>query len=140
MRKLAFIMTVLFWGFNAFAHEAFVGTLKGSGEPCTLEIEEIYFENQIETPENFRAVVAVGLHEEEEFNKDDHEHELLFVLKPSGKPNILSGVGDNQKDLLNVLVANGSMGLEAPVSFAIKWLHGNHYHTAQCLNLVPAHE
>lgn len=136
MNKILSALIFVSFSATAFAHTAFVGTVKGTGEACVLEVEETYYENNIETPENFRADVAVSLDDGDDHLK--HEGELTFTIMPSGKPQILSGVGENQKDLINVLTAVGSTGLEAPVSFSIKWLHGTHYHTAQCLNLVKA--
>ena len=136
MNKILASLIFLSISTTAFAHTAFVGTVKGTGAVCVIEIEQTYYENNIETPENFRADVAVSLDDGDDHLK--HEGELTFAIKPSGKPQILSGVGENQKDLINVLTSVGSTGLEAPVSFALKWLHGTHFHTAQCLNLVKA--
>lgn len=136
MNKILASLIFLSISTTAFAHTAFVGTVKGTGAVCVIEIEQTYYENNIETPENFRADVAVSLDDGDDHLKD--EGELTFTIKPSGKPQILSGVGENQKDLINVLTSVGSTGLEAPVSFALKWLHGTHFHTAQCLNLVKA--
>ena len=136
MNKFLIALCVLSISQTLQAHTVFVGTLKGSNHTCSLEIEQTYYENNIETSENFRAEVAVNLEDgHNHFNQCDL---LTFSLKPSGKPQILSGVGANQKDLINVLTTVGSIGLESPVSFAVKWLHGNHYHTDQCLNLVKA--
>lgn len=121
---------------NAVAHTAYIGSLKATGEPCVLEIEQTYYENNSETPENFRADIVIGLDAH-----DDHlkgAGEVAFTIKPSGKPQVLSGVGENQKDLINVLTAVGSNGLESPVSYAVKLSHGGHFDTAQCLNLKLA--
>jgi len=135
--KITFlILGTLLVSTTAMAHVEYVGTLKGSNTPCVLEVEQTYFENNTEAAENFRADVAVSLEAaDDEHGHDKHGNEFNFTIKPSGKPQLLSGIGSNQQDLLNVLIAPGSAGLEAPVAFAIKYLHGNHFHTAQCLNL-----
>lgn len=130
MNKILTTVSFLFFSTTVLAHSSFVGTIKNSGAPCSIEVEQSYYENNIETPENFRADVVVSL------SDGDDNVNNRFTIKPSGKPQILSGVGENQKDLVNVLTSVGSTGLETPVSFALKWLHGSHYHTAQCLNLV----
>lgn len=138
MKIAFFVLGTLLVSTSAMAHIEYVGTLKGSNTPCVLEVEQTYFENNIETAENFRADVAVSLEaadDEHIHGQDKHGNEFNFTIKPSGKPQLLSGVGSNQQDLLNVLVTPGSKNLEAPVAFAIKYLHGNHFHTAQCLNL-----
>lgn len=135
--KIAFlVLSTLLVSTTAMAHVEYAGLLKGSNTPCVLEVEQTYFENNIETAENFRADVAVSLEAaDDDHNHDKHGNEFNFTIKPSGKPQLLSGIGSNQQDLLNVLIAPGSSGLESPVAFAIKYLHGNHFHTAQCLNL-----
>ena len=143
MKTLSIALASLVLSANAFAHTTFIGTVKGTGVPCSLEIEQTYFENNIETPANFRAEIAVSLvdgddHGHGEGNHDDH---FDFTISPSGKPNMFSGVAANKTDLINILVAPGTPGLSAPTAFSMKWLHGNHYHTAQCLNLkLAAHE
>ena len=134
MKIVLLVLGTLLVSTNVMAHVEYVGTLKGSNTPCVFEIEQTYFENNTETAEHFRADVAVSL-EAADDDHDKHGNEFNFTIKPSGRPQLLSGVGSNQQDLLNVLTAPGSTGLEAPVAFAIKYLHGNHFHTAQCLNL-----
>ena len=136
MKKTLLVLSSLLMSVNAFARIEYVGTIKGSSTPCALEIEQTYFENNIETPENFRADIAVSLEASDDNHINDKSgNEFHFTVKPSGKPQILSGLGSNQQDSVNVLTSPGSVGLQAPVAFAIKWLHGNHFHTAQCLNL-----
>jgi hypothetical protein len=125
--------SALLLSFNAFAHTEYVGTLKGTNSPCVFQVEQTFYENNIESPENFRAEVAVNL-------DDGHGHQsgFTFLVKPSANLNIFSGLGVNQKDQINILVAANSKELESPVTVAIKWLHGNHFHTAQCINLKLA--
>lgn len=139
--KLSLITTsALLFSVNAFAHTEYVGTVKGTNAPCVFEVEQTYYENNIETPENFRADVAVSLEDgdDHDHGTEDHGDELTFTVKPSAMANIFSGFGANQKDQINVLVAANTKGLEAPTAVAIKWLHGNHFHTAQCINLKLA--
>lgn len=130
-------VTAILFSVNAFAHTVYVGKVKGTNAPCEFEVEQTYFENNIETPENFRAEVAVSL-TDGDHGSDKHGDELTFLVKPSAMPNIFSGFGSNQKDQINVLVAANTLGLDAPVAVSLKWLHGNHYHTAQCVELKLA--
>lgn len=126
---------------NAFAHTEYVGIVKGLNTPCVFEIEQTYYEDNNEIPANFRAEVSVALEDGDDHGHKAHGNELSFIVKPSVMPNIFSGLGANQKDQINVSVVPGSIGLEAPTAVAIKWLHGNHFHTAQCINLkLAAHE
>lgn len=136
MNKTLPLLSFLFFTSTAFAHSTFTGSVKGTGEVCVLEIEQTYYENNTENPIDFRAEIAVNLNDGDHGNHDDHGEELTFIVKPSLNPQILSGVGANQKDLVNVLTSVGSNGIDMPLSFSVKWLHGSHYHTAQCLNLV----
>lgn len=136
MKKILSILTLCF-SVNAFSSTVFIGSVKGTGVPCTLEIEQTYFEDNIEIAENFRAEIAISLEDGDDHKNLKHEDEMIFIVKPSAKPNIFSGVGANQLDQVNLLVTPGTIGVESPVAVSIKWLHGNHYHTAQCLNLKP---
>lgn len=141
MKNIVCVLSSLLVSTSAFAHVEYVGTLKGSNTPCVLEVENTYFENNTESAENFRADVAVSLEapaDDHDHGDGDHGNEFHFTIKSSGKPQLLSGVASNQQDLLNVLTAPGSAGLDTPTAFAIKYLHGNHFHTAQCLNLKLA--
>nr|BDT27215.1 hypothetical protein BHI3_06810 [Bacteriovorax sp. HI3] len=122
---------------NVMAHVEFVGTIKGGTEPCSLEIEQTYFENNSNRPEDFRAEVVVHL-EADDHNHLKHNEEHTFIIKPGANALVLNGVGSNQKDQLNVLRQDQNSFI--PVSFAMKWLHINHYHTVQCVNLKPAHD
>lgn len=137
MKKTYLVLALLLISANAFAHTVFVGTIKGTTIPCSLEIEQTYFENNIESAENFRADIHVSL-ESDGHGHLKHGEEFHFTVKPTNKAQILSGLAANQLDTINVLTAPGSQKLDAPVSFALKWMHINHYHTAQCLNLVLA--
>lgn len=122
----------VFLSLNAFAHVEYVGTIKGSTEPCSLEIEQTYFENNSDRPEDFRADVSVHLEDGDDHDK--HGDSLDFTVKPSANPLVLNGVAANQKDQINILRKDLN-GLNTPVSFALKWWHINHYHSIQCLNL-----
>jgi hypothetical protein len=133
--KKSLLSALILVSSTVFAHTEFVGNIKGTTDICSIEVEQTYFEGNIETAENFRADVVVSLADDGHGDHLDGDV-FSFTLKASSKPNMLSAVGANGHDLLNVLVAAGSQGLENPTAFAIKWLHGNHFHTAQCLNLV----
>lgn len=142
MKKSIIVLAALI-STNAFAHLTYTGVTKDTGVPCSLEIEQTFFENNIENHANFRAAIAVSLVDGDDHGHGGHGHDdhFDFLISPSGKPNMFSGVGSNAKDQINVLVAPGSAYLSAPIAFSIKWLHGNHFHTAQCLNLkLAAHE
>lgn len=122
---------------NALAHTQFVGTIRGSTEPCSLEIEQTYFENNSNRPEDLRAEVRVRL-EADDHNHLKHNEEHVFIIRPGANPLILNGLGSNQKDQLNVL--RQDQNSLTPVSFAMKWLHINHYHTVQCVDLKLVHD
>jgi hypothetical protein len=123
---------------SASASTLFTGKVKGSNSVCELEIIQSYYENNTEKPENLRVEVAVSL---SEGDHTDSDHKMMFTVSPGARANIFSGVGVNSKDLINVSAASGSVGLVAPTAFSVKWLHGSHYHTAQCLGLaLSTHE
>lgn len=135
MKNLAVILGLI--SFNVFAHEHLVGTIKGSNLPCSLEIEQIYYLNNVETKENLRADVVVSLEDEHHNHKAvAHGDEFLFTIAPSANPLMLTGKGSNNKDQVNVFTKDGS--LKTISSFAVKWLHTNHFHSAQCVNLKHA--
>jgi hypothetical protein len=114
---------------KALALEEFRGLKKGSQEECSLIIQQIHSEKP------FQAEVMVVL-------KDDHHgavaqnEEIYFQVGLSTtRTDVLSGFGTNQKDQINIFIRPGSQGLNEPHSFAVKWLHNNHFHATQCLNL-----
>lgn len=116
-----------------FAQAEFKGNLRGSSFPCSLQINQIYYTNNIETPENLRADVIAS------FDKDDHHlgqgEVFFFTIKPGARSNLYSGFAANQKDQINILTKPGSIALDIVESFSMKWWHTNHYDSAQCVNL-----
>jgi hypothetical protein len=135
---MKFLFPLFVFSNLAFAHTEFKGNLKGTAQPCSLHVEQIYYVENIEKPENLRADVMASL-------EDDHHHishgkEFFFTIKPTARPNILSGIADNQKDQLNVITKAGSLALDVVDSYAVKWWHVNHFHSAQCVNLKRVQE
>lgn len=115
----------------ANAQTEFKGTLKGSSLPCSLNIQQVYYANNVQRPENLRLdVVAVV---EDEHHLIAHGEELFFTVGPGARQDILSGVGSNGKDQINIIRKTPS--LESIDSYAVKWLHTNHFHSAQCVGL-----
>ncbi len=132
------LISLLVFSNLAFAHTEFKGNIKETSQPCSLHIKQVYFADNIEKPENLRADVMASL-------EDDHHHishgeEFFFTIKPTARPNILSGIADNQKDQLNVITKAGSLALDVVDSYAVKWWHVNHFHSAQCVNLKRVQE
>jgi hypothetical protein len=140
MKNYLLLLGALLLSGQTFAHTTFVGNVKNSTEKCFLEVEQSYYENNTTNAADFRAEVVVGLdgHGHDDHGHDDHGHgeTFTFVIKPTDKsPLILSGIADNNKDQVNVLVAPNSQELNAPVSYSVKWWHISHFHSFQCLNL-----
>lgn len=122
----------------AFAHSEFVGTIKGSSRPCSLHIEQIYYAHNVEKPENLRADVVASLENDEHHITQGEE--FMFTIKPQSRANLLSGIGANGKDQINVLTRAGTAALDVVDAYAVKWLHGSHFHSAQCVNLKRVQE
>lgn len=131
--KLAFALIFFSSLAIAHGHKEFKGNLKGTSLPCTLHIEQIYYIDNIETPENLRADIEVIL--ENDHHHSEHGEEFIFTIAPTNHSNIFSGLGDNQKDQINLIVKDNSVELSDPNFFAVKWWHINHFHSAQCVNL-----
>lgn len=127
------LITLIAFTHLTFAQTELKGTIKNSGQPCSLHIQQIYYIDNIETPENIRADVIASL--EDDNHNISHEKEFFFTLKPASRQNLFSGVADNQKDQLNVLTRSGTLGFDLVDSYAVKWWHVNHFHSAQCVNL-----
>lgn len=128
MKKL-FILVIALFSSNVFA-QTFIGKVKGTDAKCELMVIQRYYENNIETPANFRAIVAVTLSD-----GDSAGERLEFVVRPGARPAFFSGISDNQKDMINIVAQAGTPNLDVPTAFSLKWWHVSHYHTAQCLNL-----
>ena len=129
--KLSLILLALSFILSAEAATLYTGTVKGTGKKCELEVVQTYFENNIETAENFKADIAVTIED-----GDASGHKISFMVKAGARPQFFSGVGENQKDMINVVTATGSKNLENPTAYSLKWWHVSHFHTGQCLNLT----
>lgn len=121
--------------FNAFAHDVYQGTIKGTTRPCTLEVDQVYYENNVETPANLRADIVISFEDAHHHKMMgvSHGEELFFTVKPSANPLVLNGLAQNKQDQVNLFTADGT--LKTLSMYAVKWLHGNHFHSAQCVNL-----
>jgi hypothetical protein len=132
------IMSLLVFTNFVFASTEFKGTIKGTSNPCSLNIVQVYYVDNIEKPENLRADVMASLEaEDHHISRGD---EFFFTIKPGSRSNLFSGIATNQKDQLNVITKAGTLGLETLDFYAVKWLHGTHFHSAQCLNLKRVQE
>jgi len=129
---MKFISLLLVSGFiNAYAHTEFVGVLKGSATPCSLEITHTYNEGQ-----DLLADIVLSLEDSHHhFVGVTHGEEFLFTIKSAGG-NVFSGIGANGKDQANIVTKAGK--LDDISAYGVKWLHGNHFHSAQCVNLKRA--
>jgi hypothetical protein len=132
MRTLFFVATLI-TALSVQAHTEYAGKVKGTNLDCALHIDQTYFVNGEETPANFRADVTVVL--QDDHHGASHGLELAFTIAPGANPSVLTGLGTNQRDQVNVFQKAGSLGVEDLQSYAAKWIHINHFHSAQCLNL-----
>ena len=115
----------------AFA-DTFVGTQARINTECKLIVQRTYFMNEVESAANFRADVTVEFWEKG--HGANHLETLDFTLAPSARANELTGTA--QRDTLIVALTPASTHLEAPVSYGVRYLHGNHMHSAQCQRLA----
>lgn len=130
------LLALAFYSTTAFSHQTYIGQTKNGGDSCVLEIENIYYEGN-EERKNLRIDVSVHVQDEHAHASDHNDHDTFhFTLKPQTMNNIYSGLAANGKDLLNVSSHSNEELL--PNMFAMKWLHGNHFHSMQCLNLKLA--
>jgi hypothetical protein len=91
MKLLIFILVFSGW---AFAQVNYKGNIKGKSKPCLLSIQQVYYVDNIEVPENLRADVVASL--EDEHHQMFHGAEFFFTIRPATRPNLFSGVADNQ--------------------------------------------
>jgi hypothetical protein len=139
MKNLAILLTLT--TLNAFAHTEFVGNIKGTSELCFLHLEQVYYETNVESPENLRANIAISFGEEDPHHKNvSHGEELFFTIKPTQNVLVFNGVGTNLKDEVDVLRNQDSKDFEELVSFVVKTWHVNHFHSIECLNLKRIEE
>jgi hypothetical protein len=127
------LIALLVFSNLASAQIEYEGRIRGTSKPCSLRIDQIYYENNNQQPENLRADIVASL--EDEHHHLSHVEEFFFTIKLGSRPYLFSGLGANQKDQINVLTKAGTTDLNNVDSYAIKWLHGNHFHSAQCVNL-----
>jgi hypothetical protein len=131
MRFLAFALMLL--SFNSFAQTTYIGNQRGSNSACFLHIKNTYYIDQIETAANFRADIVLEF--QDGAHGGGHNEELDFTIAPTNRNDVLSGTGLNGKDQANIFVTPRSSGLSLPLNYAVKFLHGSHFHSTQCLNL-----
>jgi len=102
-----------------------------SGFTLVATIQRTYFIDEVETAANFRADVVIEF--QERAHGRNSTETMDFTLAPAARPNTFSGTAG--RDTLNVVVAPATQGLEAAQSYAVRYMHGNHFDSAQCLNL-----
>lgn len=131
MRFIALALMVI--SLNALAQTSYVGKQRGSNTDCFLHINNTYYLGDIETAANFRADVVLEF--QDGAHGGGHNEELDFTIAPTSRNDVLSGLGLNGKDQANIFIKPGSTALTLPLNYAVKFLHGTHFHSAQCLNL-----
>lgn len=132
MRFIALVLILL--SFNALADTTYVGKQPRRNTDCFLHIKNTYYVGEVETAANFRADVLI------EFRDFAHgggrSEELDFTVSATNSNDLLSGLGENGKDTINLFITPGSIGLSSPTKYAARFLHGSHFDSVQCLNLV----
>ena len=126
MKVLVLISTILFS--SAYAKTKYYGLTRSHQETCSLTVYDVGVD------ENGRPYAEVAV----SASDDDHlvSEEFSFTVHPGVRSDLLSGQGTNGKDRLNIMVEEEDEFIESPKAYALKWLHGNHYHNILCLNLV----
>ncbi len=135
---MKFLLSLLVFSSVALAQTEFRGNIKGTNKPCSLQVQQVYYVDNIEKPENLRADVKASLENDEHLVSNAEE--FFFTLRPASRANLFSGTAENKKDQLNVFTKEGAPAFESVVSFALKWWHVNHFHSAQCVNLKNVQE
>ncbi|MFP5457666.1 MAG: hypothetical protein ACLGG7_02935 [Bacteriovoracia bacterium] len=132
MRLIATALLLL--SFSALADATFVGKQRGRNTDCFLYVKQTYFAGNVEDPANFRADVLV------EFRDYSHgggrSEELDFTVAPGARADLLTGTGLNGRDTINLFVNPGTRGLSSPKDYAVRFIHGSHFDSVQCFNLI----
>ena len=134
MKKIMIFITLVFQLKFAYSYEPtyFQGKVRISGRPCTLEILRTYFDFY-ERPEDFRADVRITVSDE----IHGHMEEFFFKLAPTNRVNVFTAMGEGQTNQMNLFIAPGRSGFSHFTHYAVRWWHVNHFHSAQCVDLVP---
>ncbi len=131
-------LSLLVFSTVGLAQTEFRGTVKGTTKPCSLQVQQIYYVDAVEKPENLRADVKASLQNDEHLASNAEE--FFFTLRPASRANLFSGTAENKKDQLNVFTKAGAPAFKSVISYALKWWHVNHFHSAQCVNLKNVQE
>jgi hypothetical protein len=118
---MKFLLLSLLFSTSLYAQTEFVGKIAGHNSECSLILNKV---------EGNTADITVIF-------SDDHKSTLSeqLTFKIIQSTDVLwAGVGANGRDRVQVRLNPGS-AITAPVSYAVRWLHGSHFHNIQCLNL-----
>jgi hypothetical protein len=108
---------------------ALEGTDAITQENCFLFVMETGYTGVEQTPDQFYANILTSYHH------DDATPAPIQIKLAANKPNVLTGLADNQKDQVAVLLSEAGTDLRKATKFNLKWWHVNHFHTNQCTNL-----
>jgi len=114
------LLTLLF-STSLYAQTEFVGKIAGHNSECSLIL------NNVEANAADITVIFSDDH------KSAQSESLTFKIIPSTDV-LWAGVGANGRDRVQVRLNPGS-AITTPASYAVRWLHGSHFHNIQCLNL-----
>ncbi len=101
-----------------------------SKDECLLFVTDVGYTGPEQTAEQFYAVVQTN------YAHGADQAAPMTVKAVSGKPNVLMGTGTNGKDQIAIFLNSSDLDLNQITSFNLKWLHGSHYHTNRCVNMV----
>lgn len=102
-------------------------------EECLLFVTDVGYTGAEETADQFYAVVQTS------YSHNQDHPQVITVKAKAQKPDILTGLGENGQDQIALFLpaqVAGHIDLRNVNSFNLRWLHGNHFHTSRCINLV----
>jgi hypothetical protein len=133
MKKQLVLSIILLASFTASANTIFTGKQSRGNHTCTLEVLHTYSTDPSNEQATEMADVRITFIDGGHGSTEREELDFTISLNPTG--NILSSTGANGRDLLQVEITSGTRGFAAPVKYGARFVHGNHMHSVQCLNL-----
>lgn len=142
MKKQLLAMALVLASGTAFAgdhdHDEFPeGTLLAlegqdaiSKEECFLFVTDVGYTGPEQRPDQFFAKVQTNY-----VHGHDAPAAISVRLHPD-RADVLTGLGPNGKDQIAIFLDPATLDLRNAKSFSLKWLHGSHFHTNRCVNLV----
>ena len=131
--KLLLLAIISLLTTSAFATQIFNGKQSRGGHACSLEVLHTYSTDPANEIATEMADVRIRFIDGGHGSVNAEELDFTLSLNPVG--NILSSTGANGRDTLQIEIMAGSRGLSAPVRYGVRFLHGTHFHSAQCLSL-----